>query len=270
MSLKGKTVIITGASSGIGEACAYAFSAEGANLVIASRNNLLLEEISNRINKSGGNCIPIKCDVRIEGDCRNLIEETISKFNSIDILINNAGISMRATFQSLDLEVMNQLMQTNFWGAVYCTKYSLPFILKSKGSIVAVNSWAGFTGLPGRTGYTSSKFALLGFMESLRIENLKTGIHIGTIFPGYTKSNIRKTALNASGISQAESPLDESKLMGPEEVAKQIVLMVKKRRKYQVLTFTGKLMYWINKIFPNYVDRQVYKVISKEQNSPFK
>ncbi|MCF8253699.1 MAG: SDR family oxidoreductase [Bacteroidia bacterium] len=270
MSLKGKTVIITGASSGIGEACAYAFSAEGANLVLASRNNLLLEEISNRINHSGGNCISVKCDVRLEDDCKNLIEQAISKFHTIDVLVNNAGISMRATFQSLDLEVMKQLMQTNFWGSVYCAKFALPFLLKTKGSIIAVNSWAGFTGLPGRTGYTSSKFALLGFMESLRVENLKTGLHIGTIFPGYTKSNIRKTALNASGISQEESPLDESKLMAPEEVAKQIVLMVKKRRKYQVLTFTGKLMYWVNKLFPDYVDRQVYKVISKEQNSPFK
>ena len=269
MYLKGKTVVITGASSGIGEACAYAFAQQGCNVVIAARSEDKLLKIAAELTELGCSCLTVICDVQNEQDCQNLMVQTVQKYKHIDILINNAGISMRALFKDLNLKVLEQLMQTNFWGAVYCTKYALPELLKSKGSIIAVNSWAGFTGLPARTGYNASKFALLGFMESLRVENLTSGLHIGTIFPGYTSSNIRNAALNKFGSKQQDSPLDESKLMKPAQVAKHIVQMVIKRKKYQVLTFKGKLMYWINKVFPNYIDRQVYKVVSKEKNSSF-
>ena len=268
--LQNKIIIITGASSGIGEACAIAFSNQGASVVLAARNIEKLNKIVAKIAQKGGNALAVQCDIRLEQDCQNLIQQTLAKYQRIDVLINNAGLSMRALFKDLDLEVMSELMQTNFWGAVYCTKFALPHILKTKGSIIAVNSWAGFTGLPARTAYTASKFALLGFMESLRVENLKTGIHVGSIFPGYTASNIRNNALNAEGFPQQDTPLDESKLMQATEVADYIVKMVQQRRKYHVITLTGKLMYWINKIFPNFVDRQVYKVVSQEKDSPFK
>jgi short-subunit dehydrogenase len=207
--------------------------------------------------------------VRNEDDCKNLIQDALSYFGRIDVLINNAGISMRALFKDADLKVIEELMQTNFWGAVYCTKYALPHLIANKGSVIGVNSWAGFTGLPARTGYTASKFALLGFLEALRVENLKTGLHVGSIFPGYTTSNIRNTALNAKGEAQKDSPLEEKKLMPAKEVAEKIVKMVLRRRKYHILTFTGKVMYWVNKLFPNYVDRKVYEVVSREKDSPF-
>lgn len=268
--MKGKTVIITGASSGIGEACAYAFAKEGANLVLAARNEKKLEQICERIKSGGGNAIAISCDVRIEADCQRLMQNTLETFGAIDVLINNAGISMRALFIDTDLKVLEELMQTNFWGAVYCTKHAIEHLIHSKGSVIAVNSWAGFTGLPARTGYSASKYALNGFMEALRVENLKTGLHVGSIFPGYTTSNIRNTALNAKGEAQKDSPLEEHKLMPAEVVASEVVQMVKSRRKYHILTFLGKMMYWVNKLFPNYVDRQVYKVVSKEKDSPFK
>lgn len=267
--MKNKIVIITGASSGIGEACAYVFGKAGAKLVLAARNLEKLQLLSSQLASIGVQSLPVTCDVRIEKDCEALIQKTLAQYGQIDVLINNAGISMRALFKDADLNVLETLMQTNFWGAVYCTKFALPHLLKVNGSIIGVNSWAGFTGLPGRTGYSASKFALLGFMEALRVENLKTGLHIGSIFPGYTTSNIRNTALNAIGQPQQDSPLDENKLMSSNEVAENILKMVLKRRKYHILTTTGKLMYWINKLFPNFIDRQVYKVISKEKNSPF-
>jgi short-subunit dehydrogenase len=267
--MQGKTVIITGASSGIGEACAYAFANEGAKLVLAARNLEKLQHIAQRIQSMGAEVLVVECDVRIEQDCERLIKDAMAYFGKIDVLINNAGISMRALFKDVELKVMEELMQTNFWGAVYCTKYALPYLIATKGSVIGVNSWAGFTGLPARTGYTASKFALLGFLEALRVENLKTGLHVGSIFPGYTTSNIRNTALNAKGEAQKDSPLEEKKLMPAEKVAGDIVQMVKSRRKYHILTFTGKVMYWVNKIFPNFVDRKVYEVVSKEKDSPF-
>jgi short-subunit dehydrogenase len=267
--MQGKTVIITGASSGIGEACAHAFANEGAKLVLAARSADKLRSLENALLAQGTEVLTVVCDVRKEEDCKNLISSALSYFGNIHVLINNAGISMRALFKDADLAVMEALMQTNFWGAVYCTKYALPHLISTKGSVIGVNSWAGFTGLPARTGYTASKFALLGFLEALRVENLKTGLHVGSIFPGYTTSNIRNTALNAKGETQNESPLEEKKLMPAAEVAAEILAMCKHRRKYHILTFTGKLMYWVNKLFPNYVDRKVYEVIAKEKDSPF-
>jgi short-subunit dehydrogenase len=267
--VKDKIVVITGASSGIGEACAHIFGKAGAKIVLAARNQEKLQLLATQLTAAGVQNLAVTCDVRVEKDCESLIQKTIAHYGQIDVLINNAGISMRALFEDTDLNVLEELMQTNFWGAVYCTKFALSYLLQSKGSVIGVNSWAGFTGLPGRTGYSASKFALLGFMEALRVENLKTGIHIGSIFPGYTTSNIRNTALNANGQAQQDSPLDENRLMSANEVAENILQMALKRRKYHILTAKGKLMYWINKVFPTYIDHQVYKVISKEKDSPF-
>ena len=146
-------------------------------------------------------------------DCQHLISETISKFKKIDVLINNAGISMRATLEDMNLSVMKKVMDINFYGTVFCTKYALPHILKSKGSVVGVSSIAGYKGLPARTAYSASKFAMQGFLESLRIENLKKGLHVLIACPGFTASNIRNTALSKDGEVQKESPRDESKMM---------------------------------------------------------
>ncbi len=161
-------------------------------------------------------------DVTREADCRRLIERTVERFGRIDILICNAGISMRALFDDVDLDVLRHLMDVNFWGAVYCTKYALPYLQASKGSIVGVSSVAGIHGLPGRTGYSASKYAMTGFMETIRIENLKKGVHVMIAAPGFTASNVRFSALTADGSAQGESPREEEKMMSAAEVAHRI------------------------------------------------
>jgi len=265
-SLKGKVVVITGASSGIGEAAAYAFSALGCKLMLAARNESELNRVAAGCSSETSFCVT---DVSKESDCKNLIDFTIQTFGGIDVLINNAGISMRAVFSETDLSVIERLMQVNFWGTVYCTRFAIASIIERKGSVIAVSSVAGIKGLPGRTGYSASKFAMQGFMESLRIENLKKGIHVGVILPGYTASNIRNTALNKEGKSQSDTPLDESKLMPASQVADEIVKMVLQRKAEVVLTTQGKLTKWLNKFFPRLVDQLVYKTVSKEKDSPF-
>jgi short-subunit dehydrogenase len=137
-------------------------------------------------------------------------------------------------------------------------------------SIVGVSSIAGFKGLPARTGYSASKFALQGFLESLRNENLKTGLHVMIACPGYTESNIRKSALNSQGVAQGETPLNETKLMSSEAVAVEIWNGIKQKRWYIIMTLQGKLAVFINKWFPKLADRLTYNVISKEPDSPFK
>ncbi len=268
--MKNKTVIITGASSGIGEATAYAFAKQGANVVLAARNIDKLQLVQQQCNVLGAATLVVKCDVSIEQECINLINLTVQKFNTIDVLINNAGISMRAMFSDCDMGVLKQLMDINFWGSVYCTKYALPHLLKQKGSVIAVSSVAGLVGLPARTGYSASKFALEGFMQSLRVEHFKNDLHVGMMYPGYTASNIRNVALNNKGNTQQESPLDESKLMQPETVANAIVNMVKKRKRQQILTAIGKVSKWLNILLPSRSDKVVYNFVAKEKDSPFK
>jgi len=161
-------------------------------------------------------------------------------------------------------------MNVNFWGAVYCTKYALPHLLKQKGSVVSVSSIAGIKGLPGRTGYSASKFAINGFMQSLRIENLKKDLHVMLAFPGFTASNIRMTALAADGSMQGESPRDENSMMTAEEVALHLYNAIGRRKNRIILTKQGKLTNLINKFFPDMLDKMVFNHMAKEPDSPFK
>lgn len=266
---RGKVVIITGASSGIGLATAREFANNGALLVLAARRSNLLKEIEDDLSKIT-EVISVKADVSSETDCKYLIDKAIERFGKIDILVNNAGISMRALFKDLDLKVIKELMDINFWGTVYCTKYALPWLLKSKGSVVGVISIAGFKGLPARTGYSASKFAIYGLLDTLRIEHLKDNLHVMIFAPGFTTSNIRFTALTADGSKQGETPRDESKMMSAEECAVKLLKGIKKRKAQVVLTPTGKLVVLLNKFFPRLVDKLEYNFMKKEPDSPLK
>lgn len=267
--MKNKVVIITGASSGIGRALAKAFAAKGAKLSLGARRTELLEEL--RAELPGTEILIQKTDVSVEADCRRLVETTIGQFGRIDVLINNAGVSMRALFDEVDLNVIRQLMDINFWGTVYCTKYALPHLLKTRGSLVGVISIAGYVGLPGRTGYSASKFAIRGFLDTVRIENLKKGLHVLVAAPGFTASEVRKVALTTDGSQQGETPRDESRMMSAEECAAHILKAVEKRKRQLILTFTeGKLTVFLGKFFPSLLDKLTYNHMAKEPNSPFK
>lgn len=270
MALQGKVIVVTGASSGIGLALCKAALHLDMKVVAAARNQEALNELSQYALQNAKQLLCVKTDVNIEEDCANLIQKAIERFSSLDILINNAGISMRAVFEDVDLNVLKQLMQTNFWGAVYCTKYALPHLLKSKGSVAGVSSIAGFQGLPARTGYSASKFALHGFLQTLRVETLNQGLHVMIVCPGFTASNIRNTALTQDGSPQGSSPLEEGKLMTAEEVADRILRGVARRKRTLIMTTEGKLVVLLGKLMPKLVDGLVYKKMKKEHNSPLK
>lgn len=264
-----KVVIVTGSSSGIGLATAQLLAEKGAKIVLAARNKEKLDKIVNELKEKGADVIAVKTDVSSEQDCRNLIEETVNHFKTIDILINNAGISMRALFKDVDLKVIRTLMEVNFFGTVYCTKYALPYLMKNKGFVIGVSSVAGFHGMPGRIGYSASKHAMHGFLSSLRIENLKTDLNVMLVIPGFTASNVRRSALIANGSLQGESPRKEGKMMMPDEVAKAILKGIQKKKKKVLLTFVGKGSAIMKKWYPSYLDKLFYKHLAKEPNSPF-
>ena len=272
-----QVIIITGASSGIGKALAIECAARGAKLSLGARNGEMLKVISEQLKANceklfqlNNEVLITTTDVTNETDCKNLVDRTIEKFGRIDILINNAGISMRALFEDVDLKVIHQVMDTNFWGTVNCSKFALPHLLEAKGSLVGISSVAGFKGLPGRTGYSASKFAMHGFLDVVRMENMKKGLHVLLACPGFTASNIRNLSLTKDGTSQGETPLNEDKLMSAEEVAKYICNAIEKRKRTLILTTEGKMTVLLNKFFPSFMDKMVYNHMAKEPDSPFK
>ena len=265
-----KVVIVTGASSGIGKAIATEFAENGSKVVLAARSEEKLLEIVSQLNSRGLNAFHVRTDVSVEDDCRNLIQKTLEKFGTIDILVNNAGISMRAAFIDVDLKVLHTLMNVNFWGTVYCTKYALPYLIQNKGSLIGVSSVAGFHGLPGRTGYSASKFAMHGFLETIRIENLRKGLHVMIIAPGFTASEIRKHALKADGTEQGVSPKVEKNLMSPEYVARWVLKGIRKKKRNKILTWEGRFTALFQRILPTLVDRSYYEIMSHEPQSPIK
>jgi len=263
---KDKVIIVTGASSGIGLASARLFYSYGAKVVMAARSiDKMLAEAEGK-----ENILCVKTDVSVEADCRALVEVAVARWGRIDILVNNAGLSMRAMFKDLDLEVIKRLMDVNFWGTVYCTKYALPYLLESKGQVAGVISIAGYSALPARTGYSSSKYAIRGFLDTVRIEHLKDGLNVLVFAPGYTSSNVRKAALTADGSAQGETPLKEDNLMSAERCAEYLAKGLRTRRSEMILTPLGKATVWMQKRFPRLLDKLTYWYISRESDSPFK
>ncbi len=265
---QGKVMIITGASSGIGLASARLFASLGAKLALAARHLDRLQSATAGILPES-DILYVRADVSVEEDCRNLVEQTVAKFGKVDILVNNAGISMRALFRDLDLKVIRSLMETNFWGTVYCTKYALPYLLETQGSVVGVISTAGFVGLPGRTGYSSSKFAIRGFLDTLRIEHLYDNLHVMVFAPGFTASNVRNAALTADGSAQGSTPRDEGRMMTAERCAEYMAKGLRKRKAQMILTPLGKVTVLMGKLFPRLTDRLEFSYMAKEPDSPF-
>ncbi|MBE7173262.1 MAG: SDR family oxidoreductase [Williamsia sp.] len=257
----GKVVAVTGGTDGIGKAMIDELVTQGARIATCGRShdkiyNLQMQYASVLLHA-------VVCDVSIEQDCKKFIDSTIDTFGGIDILINNAGISMRALVKDVELDVIRRIMDVNFYGAVYCTKYALPSIIERKGTIVGISSVAGIRGLPGRSGYSASKFALQGWLESLRTELMDDEVNVMWVCPGFTTSNIRFTALNEKGDSQIENPMDENKMMSAAECARIILKAVEKHKRNPLITYQAIQTSFLNKFFPSLTDKLVHRFYFK-------
>lgn len=260
--LKDKVVVITGGSDGIGKALVEIALNAGAKVAACGRNHDKLYQLQRSF--PGRPLHTMVTDVSKEADCKKFIESSIQNFGDIDILINNAGISMRALVEESDLAALEKVMSINFWGMVYCTKFALPSIISKKGSIAGISSIVGNRGIPGRSAYSASKFAMQGWLEALRVEMFQHGVNVLWISPGFTTTNIRSIALDASGKSIGETPMDESKLMSAEECAVHIMRAIEKRKRTMILTFLGKATVFVNKFFPTLVDLYTKKFFFKD------
>jgi len=258
---KDKVVIVTGGTDGIGKALVDELLQSGAKVATCGRDHDKLYRLQSLYPSSPLHTMV--ADVSSENDCRRFIETTLKIFGGIDILINNAGVSMRALLKDSTTEVTRKVMDINFFGAVYCTKYALNSIVERKGTIVGVSSIAGYRGLPGRNAYSASKFALRGWLEAIKTELLYDGVHVMWVCPGFTSSNIRVAALDKDGQSHGETPMDESKMMSAEECAHHILRAIQKKKRTLVLTFTGKQTVFLNKFFPKLADKLTYRFFFK-------
>lgn len=257
-----KVVAVTGGTEGIGKALVAALIARGAKVATCGRNHDKLYRLQAEF--PSAHLHTTVADVSDENDCRRFIETTIKAFGGIDILINNAGVSMRALLKEANTDVIHKVMDINFYGAVHCTKYALNSLIERKGTIVGVSSIAGYRGLPGRSGYSASKFALQGWLEAIKTELMADKVHVMWVCPGFTTSNIRNAALNKEGNSHGETPMDESKMMSAEECADHILKAIRKKKRTLVLTFTGKRTVFMQKFFPRLADKLVHKFFFRD------
>ncbi|MFM9878869.1 MAG: SDR family oxidoreductase [Burkholderiaceae bacterium] len=255
-----KIIIITGASDGIGAEIARQLARQpGHALVLAARNAAALEVVAAQCDLLGAaKTLAVPTDVAMQPQCQALIEKTMQRFGHIDALVNNAGRSAHALLQEVPADKLGwyeDLMRVNFWGSVWCTHAALPHLLKSRGRVVAVSSLAGLFGVPGRTAYSASKFAMTGFFEALRVELKTTGVSVTTAYPGVVATQIRHRGYNALGQSAGRSGLKEDAAMPIEVCAELIVRGMRQRQREVVMTGKGKLGRWLKLLAPGLVEK---------------
>jgi short-subunit dehydrogenase len=254
--VKDLVVVLTGASEGIGRALAIALAKKGAKLVLAARNEAALTDVARTCEREGARVLVVPTDVTSVEACEALVKRTMDELGRIDVLINNAGLSMWARFdETTDLSIFERLMRVNYLGAVYLTHFALPHLKASRGLIVAVSSLTGKTGVPTRSGYAASKHAMQGFFDSLRIELRASGVDVLVISPGFVATDIRARALGPDGKARDESPREESKeTMSVEECVRLMMRAIERRDREVVMTTRAKVGMFVKLVAPNLVD----------------
>lgn len=268
-----RVCMISGASSGIGKALALEMLRRGYSVSLSARRPQVIEEYLSATFSAQDveeRCLVVKTDVSVEDECRKWVEETVRRYRRIDVLICNAGLSMRGLFGECKMETLHRLMDVNFWGTTYCSNYALPYLLESKGSLVGVSSIAGYQSLPGRCAYSASKAAIHHLLDTIRVENLKKGLHVMVACPGFTASHVRENALDKDGNPQGKTPRDEEKMMSAEKVARIMADGIRRRKRSLVLTPLGKITVFVQKFWPRLTESVAYSYMSKEPGSPVK
>jgi short-subunit dehydrogenase len=260
--LKGRRIILTGASEGIGRALALALAARGARLALAARDRTRLESLAQECRALGGEARALPTDVTNSQDCEWLVAETVTAFGGIDVLVHNAGITMWSRFDALtDLSIFERLMEVNYLAPVKLTALALPHLKRSRGLLVAVASLAGLTGVPERSGYAASKHALIGFFESLRIELRGSGVDVSVVAPDFVVTEIHKRAIGPDGEPLGTSPMMQAKITSAEDCAARMVRAIERRERLVLMSARGRVGRWLKLLAPTLVDGMAEKAI---------
>jgi len=262
--LANKVIIVTGASEGIGRALCLQLASQQVKLVLASRNMIRLATLKSEIQKAGSEALMIPTDITQQEDCQNLIEETIRHYGKIDILINNAGMSMRVPFSDIkELSVIEKIHAVNYFGSVYCTYFALPHLKESKGQIVTISSMTGLLGMPLRTAYSAAKHALFGFFDSLRIELQDSGVSVTMIAPDFVASEIHTRALDGEGQAMNTSHISNKKIMTADSCAGLIIKAITQNKRFLITTLRGKFAFYLKPFLPRLIEKMASASILK-------
>lgn len=266
---KNKTIIITGASSGIGHQLALEFAKPNINLVLAARSLSKLEELVVECKKKGANALAVRTDVSVPQDCEQLIVQTLEVYGQLDILINNAGITMHSRFDEIeDCSIFEKITRVNLLGTIYCTYHALDALKQTKGIIVGISSLQGLTGFPLSSIYSASKFAVRGFLDSIRMELENDGVHVLSVYPGPVDTNIHSTKLSSDGKMETDG-VNYSKKKGVMPVGKCAQLIIKainSKKRELIMTISGKFLPLLHAVAPKLVDNQIQKAIKQFYN----
>lgn len=255
----GKVAIITGSSSGIGKAIAKLLYNNGANIVINGRNPEKLEQVKTGIENGGRRILAVLADVTVIEDSKRLIDESVRFYGKIDILINNAGVAGKGTIEKSKPDVYENILKTNLLGKIYPTQFAIPYIKKTKGSIVFSGSLAGLIGLPEHSAYSGSKMALTAFTQALRIELAGTGVHVGLNYIGFTENDKNKIFIDENGSQQILPKRKQFKVQKVDKVAKKIIWNINKRKKKDVFSMMGKALNIFQKIAPLLLEKMMIR-----------
>ncbi len=261
---KDNIVVITGAASGIGAAFVKYFVSQKAKIVLLDMQEKSMISLVQELKIKGEDYLVLALDITDEAKVKEAFKTIIDKFKSIDILINNAGISQISLFEDTNLDIFKKVMDVNFYGTVYCTKYALPHLKKSKGQIIALSSVAGFSPLYGRTAYSASKHALHGFLNSLRTEEKENGIDVLLACPSFVKTNIEKRTFNKDGKPFGEKKGTPGQLMTPEYVVSEIIKGIENKKNIIYISRISKISRLISFFFPKIFEKKMTEKVKAD------
>jgi|SRR5690606_30487437 len=257
-----RVIVITGASEGIGRALACELAPDRPRLVLCARNAARLEEAAAACRASGAEVLTVQADLSSQEACQRLIDRAVERFGAIDVLVNNAGITMWSRLDEMqNLSALEHVMRVNYLSAAFVTHAALPHLKKSRGLIVAVASLAGLTGVPERTGYAASKHAMVGFFESLRIELAGSAVDVTLVAPDFVVSQIHRRALGPDGKPLGSTPMQESHIMTAERCAQLMRRAMERRQRLLITSARGRFGHWARLVVPSLVDRLAARAI---------
>lgn len=265
MRIDNKTILITGASSGIGRAAAIEAAGQGAQLILVARRKSELDRTAEEIQKiSGKNPITITADITREADRKRIFQEVTGGAGKLEILVNNAGITAHGRFDESDPSVLRRIMEINFFAMAELTQILLPVIKKTSGEkmIVLVSTVSGLYGIPGRSAYSASKSAGHAVMESLRLELKEDRIHTLIFCPGYTQTGLRTSGLSTDGSVIKEEQASGAITAG--QAAKMLWKAVERNDKISFTNSTGRVIYWLRTMAPGLLERLMLKKLKRD------
>lgn len=254
VNLTNQVALITGASSGIGASLAQELVDKGAKVSLLARRSDRLEKIAHQIDPSGEKVLPITCDVNQAQDLEKAVNLTQEKFGSIDIVVANAGWSLKGHLEELCLEDYQRLWNTNILGVLRTIYATLNDLKKTKGKLVIISSVKSYIALKGDSPYSMSKFALRALCESLSQELKPYGVSVIHICPGYVNTEIRQIDNQGEFHADWQDPVSPFLLMSSEKAAKEIVKAIERRQPEQILTYYGKLIVFLKRHFPSLIN----------------